>query len=187
MSNMSDIIAKTTKEDIINGSYDRPAGVSLLAILTGLGSGALLISQLLVFTKLTEASSTLGMSTMLLQGGIGFLGLLGLAATVGMWLGKKWGWWLTLFYFAYAVARNINVMISIASLTEQWGIPRQGVGMTYAKYGIRVLWNGFLLFYLCRESATTFFGTTEIKKWKALLIVFALCAAVFVIGSSLQE
>jgi hypothetical protein len=187
MSNMSDIVAKMTKEDIINGSYDRPAGVSLLAILIGLGGGALLITQLLVFNKLSEASSALGISTMLLQGGIGFLGLLGLAASVGMWLGKKWGWWLALFYFAYAVSRNVNVMISIASLTEQWGIPSQGIGMTYAKYGIRVLWNGSLLFYLCRESATTFFGTTETKKWKVLLIVFALCAAIFVIGSFLQE
>ena len=28
-----------------------------------------------------------------------------------MWLGKQWGWWLALFYFAYAVTRNVNVLL----------------------------------------------------------------------------
>jgi hypothetical protein len=183
---MSDLFAKMAKEDIMDGSYDRPAGVSLLAILLGLGGGVLLITQLMVFNKLSEASSKLGISTVVLQGGIGFLGLLGVAAGIGMWFGKKWGWWLALFYFAYAVTRNANVLISISSFTEQWGAPRQGIGMIYAKYGIRMLWNGFLLFYLCRENAAIYFRTTETKKWKALLLVFAFCVVLFVIGALLQ-
>ncbi|GAA3411527.1 hypothetical protein ACFFNY_20285 [Paenibacillus hodogayensis] len=183
---MSNLYTKMTKEDIIEGSYDRPVGVTLLAILLGLWGGGLLFTQLLVFSKVSEASSQLGISNVLLQSGIGFLGLLGVVASIGMWFGKKWGWWLALFYFAYAVTRNVNVVVSISSLSQQLGEPEQGIGMTYAKYGIRILWNGFLLFYLCRENASIFFRTTETKKWRALLLVFALCVVLFVIGTVSQ-
>lgn len=183
---MSNFLNQTKYEEIMEGDYDRPMGVSLLSALMIISSVVLLISQVTAFKTLIEASSILGVSNVFFQGALGFLGLLGVVGGVGMWLGKKWGWWLAMFYFAYSMTRNVNVIISIQGISDQFGMSGQDIGVYYLKYGIRALWNGILLFYMCRENATVFFNTMETKKWKALLIVFAICAAIFVIGSLLS-
>lgn len=177
---MSKLAAKIVEQDIVEGSFDRPISISLLAIWLAIGGGAILVPQLLFFGKLNGVSSALGISSVLLQGSIAFLGLLGLAAAVGMWLGKKWGWWLALFYFAYAATRDINVLLTAVGLAAAG----EAMGSAFVKYGAAVLWNGLLLFYLCRETASTYFRTTETRK--ALLLVFALCLALFAIASLWQ-
>jgi hypothetical protein len=127
-------------------------------------------------------AEVLGIPAAILQGAIGFLGLLGVVGAVGMWLGKRWGWWLALFFFAYAITRNVNVLISIRGISEQFGVPASDQGANYAKYGIRVLWNALLMVYLCGETAVTFFfGMKNVNKWKAVLLVFAVCIGIFLI------
>ncbi|MEW9697775.1 hypothetical protein [Paenibacillus sp. SI8] len=184
---MSNFTPRSVDQEIMEASYDRPAGVSLLAVLLAIGGVILLGTQLLAFSKLNEASTLIGVSSYFFQAAIGFLGLIGIAAAVGMWLGKKWGWWLALFYFAYAVTRNINVLISISSIYGQYSMPTNQITMNYIKYGIRALWNCFLLFYLCRETASTYFRTLETKKWKSLSIVFGICVVIFLSSSLLQR
>jgi uncharacterized membrane protein YkvI len=172
----------------MEGSYDRPLGVSLIAILLVLSGAGVLITQFLNFGKLNGAASDLGYSSVLFQGAICFLGVIGLSAGIGAWLGKKWGWWLAIFYFAYAIVREINVLVTIPGLFEQLNSAKQGVGIggTYVKYGVRVLWDAFLLYYLCRENPTLFFQTADVKRWKALLLVFAISIVIFAVGSVIQ-
>ncbi|MNZ70063.1 hypothetical protein D3C78_883830 [compost metagenome] len=174
---------KSSFDSIIEESYDRPMGLSLVAILLVLGGAGLLIIQLIAFSKLEEMSSLINVSNYVLQGAFVFVGLLGVAAGVGTWIGAKWGWWLALFYFAYAVTRNINVLLTIHNLMDQFGGTIGEAVKGYFKYGVRVLWDCALLFYLCSETATTFFKAKETKKWKALLIVFAICIALFLVGT----
>jgi hypothetical protein len=175
---MTNLQATNQREEIINGSYDRPAGVSVIAVLLAIGGAMLLITQLVAFNRLNETSSVLGIPAAILQGAIGFLGLLGVAGAGGMWLGKRWGWWLALFFFAYA----LNVLISIQGISEQLGVPASDQGVNYGKYGIRVLWNALLMVYLCGETAVTFFfGMKNVNKWKAVLLVFAVCIGIFLI------
>ncbi|MNE83862.1 hypothetical protein D3C80_1807170 [compost metagenome] len=69
-------------------------GLSLVAILLVLGGAGLLIIQLIAFSKLEEMSSLINVSNYVLQGAFVFVGLLGVAAGVGTWIGAKWGWWL---------------------------------------------------------------------------------------------
>lgn len=183
---MSNFATRSVEEEVMEASYDRPLGVSILAILLVIGGVILLGTQLLAFSKLNEASSLIGVSSYFFQAAIGFLGLIGISAAVGMWLGKKWGWWLALFYFAYAVTRNVNVLFSISSIADQYGVPTEQMTTNYIKYGIRILWNCFLLFYLCRETASTYFKTFDVNKWKSLSIVFGICIALFLFGSLLQ-
>lgn len=182
MSNLS----RATNEDIMEGNYDRPIGVSILAILMAISGVGLLIIQLLAFSVPNEASPLVGVTNTFIQAAIGFLGLLGLAGGVGMWLGKKWGWWLAMFYFAYAITRNANALLSINHISDQYGALEQNLTSYYIKYGIRILWNVLLLYFMCRENVMSFFNTTETKKWKALLIVFVICLAIFAAGMFLN-
>ncbi|WP_187768128.1 hypothetical protein [Paenibacillus sp. PL91] len=179
-------LSRATNEDIMEGNYDRPIGVSILAILMAISGVGLLIIQLLAFSVLNEASPLVGVTNTFIQAAIGFLGLLGLAGGVGMWLGKKWGWWLAMFYFAYAITRNANAWLSINHISDQYGALEQNLTSYYIKYGIRILWNVLLLYFMCRENVMSFFNTTETKKWKALLIVFVICLAIFAAGMFLN-
>ncbi|MFB9326162.1 hypothetical protein ACFFSY_09585 [Paenibacillus aurantiacus] len=169
-------------QETAEASYDRPMGVTLLAILLLVSGGAMAITQVMNFNALNEASDVLGVSSTFLQISVAFIGGLGIAAAAGMWFGLRWGWWLALFYFAYAICRNVNVMITIFSLADELGST-----MTYyIKYGIRVAWNAFLIAYLCRETASWYFKTNDTKKWKPLAAAFGAAIALFVVGSLTQ-
>ncbi|TVY08217.1 hypothetical protein FPZ49_20160 [Paenibacillus cremeus] len=135
----------------MEGNYDRPGVVSFFAVLMIISGVVLLVTQLLAVSQLNKASELIGVTNSFFQAAISFLGLLGIIGGVGMWFGKKWGWW--------------------------------AVGINYVKYGLRTLWNGFLLFYMFRENVLSFFNTTETIKWKALLIVFIMCILIFVLGT----
>jgi hypothetical protein len=179
-------LSRATNEEIMEGNYDRPIGVTILALLMAISGLGLLILQLIAFSVLNEASSLVGVTNTFFQAAIGFLGFLGVAGGVGMWLGKKWGWWLALFYFAYAITRNVNALLSISDISDQYGALEQSLTSYYIKYGIRILWNVLLLYFMCRENVMSYFNTTETKKWKALLIVFVVCIAIFVAGMLLN-
>lgn len=177
---MSDFKTNTLMDNVLEGTYDRPAGVSVISVILALSSGLTLITLLLNLGKLGEASSTIGLPSMLLQAGIGFLGLSGFAASIGMWLGKRWGWWIALFYFTYAVTRNLNVMISISTIANDLD-STQNLGSYYVKYGVRMAWNGYFIYYLCTDNPAYYFGTTEVNKWKAVLMVSAVCLLIFAV------
>lgn len=176
---VSELFRKSLQEEIAESSYDRPAGISFLAVILAIGGGLGIVLQLIAFSKLEDLSEVLGVSAVLVQGALLLLSGSALAAAVGMWIGAKWGWWLALFYFAYAVTRNANAFLSISSLADQFGASGEFRSTNYVKYGIRMVWNALLLAYLCRENASFYFRTTETSKWKALGIVFGISIGLF--------
>ncbi len=101
------------EHNVMEHSYDRPMTITLISILLVIGGLVLLVTQLTTFSMLSDVSSELGVSAVLLQAAFAFLGVLGVAAGIGGWFGKKWGWWLALFYFAYAAARASNNGVNI--------------------------------------------------------------------------
>lgn len=176
---------KEAADYIMSSSYDRPVGISVMAILLLFSGALLLVTQLLALNALTETSSGTVASNGLLQGIIAFLGLVGTGAGVGTIFGKKWAWWLALLYFAYGVFRNANGMFFIDPIARHIGELPQNLGMYYVKYGVRMVWDLLLIIYLFRNSVMTYFRVTDTKKWRALLIVCAIHAALFVICSFL--
>lgn len=156
--------------------------VTLIAILLFIEGCILTVTQLVAFKSLSVSSAEIGIPEVLLQGAITFLGVLGIVSGIGAWLGMKWGWWLAIFYFVYAIARNANTIISIDDVVDQLGAPGQGTAFYYIKYGIRILWNGLILLFLVRsETVNTYFSTINIPKWKALASVFGIIFLLFVI------
>ncbi|MNP55860.1 hypothetical protein D3C76_1505360 [compost metagenome] len=128
----------------------------------------------------------MGSFGILLQISLAIIGLTGVGAAAGMWTGKKWGWWLALFYAAYALCRNGNAVITLyVSLRDLPGVADQ-LGSYYFKYGYRVLWNGFLLFYLCKEDPTRYFGIEAMNKWLALAKVCGVSILILILMSAVQ-
>ncbi|WP_018757747.1 hypothetical protein [Paenibacillus terrigena] len=179
---MSNFSTDKSVHNVMEQSYDRPLGVSLLAVILMIGGITTLVMQIMAWNTLNDASTMFGVSSHFLQGAIAFLGLLGCAAAVGLWIGKSWGWWLALLYFAYAVTRNMTVILSISNLADQFNVSGQETGSYYLKYGVRMLWNGCLMYYLCRgEMVLSYLQTERTNKWKALGIVFVISIVPFVV------
>ncbi|MUT68592.1 hypothetical protein [Paenibacillus sp. NEAU-GSW1] len=171
---------RPASHEVMEYNYDRPFSVTLLAILLILGGGSLVVVQLITFASLSKFLAELGFSGVLIQVAIAFLGLLGIASGIGTFLGKKWGWWLAVFYFAYAISRNLTAIISIQDIISQVGAPENGAGSYYLKYGIRAVWNGLILWYLVRsEAVNSYFSTGDTPKWKAILVVFGIIALIY--------
>jgi hypothetical protein len=168
--------------EVNEGNYDRPLSVTLISILLIVGGVILTVTQLFALKSINDASAGIGIPAVLLQGSIAFLGLLGIAGGVGAWMGKKWGWWLAIFYFAYALGRNVNAIISIKDIVDQFGAPSQGMAFYYIKYGIRVLWNGLIFLFLVRsDTVNAYFSTENIPKWRAAAIVFGIVILIYVV------
>jgi hypothetical protein len=102
----------------------RPAYLGWLAGYLAIYGGVLLALQLFAYKNLQESGVSMDYSPLLLLVSIIFLGVLGITAGAGLWWGKKWGWWLSAFYFLYAFSRELNILVNPASAgmetTRSW-------------------------------------------------------------------
>ena len=101
---------------------NRPIGISILAVLYILGGVAILGLQIGTSGALQEAFKEMGIATILGTLSLTFLGVLGVAAGIGMWRGKVWGWWLGAFYLTYSVARSANALFLMPMIAEQYNV-----------------------------------------------------------------
>lgn len=186
MSFLPNGFSQDVSQEIENKNYDRPAGITLLALLFGIGGAAGLLFQLANFNNLNNIDPEWGIMSTLLQISLAIIGLTGVGAAVGMWMGKKWGWWLALFYAAYAVYRSGYALITLYTTFRDIPEAADQLGSYYFKYGWRVLWNGFLLFYLCRESVGLYFRNETTNKWLALAKVFGISILIYALMSAVQ-
>lgn len=60
------------------------------------------------------------------------------------------------------------------------------MGSYYFKSGYRVLWNAFLLFYLCKKDSIRYFGIEGMNKWLALVKVCGVSILILILMSAVQ-
>lgn len=161
---------------------DRPAGVSILAVLHLIGGVLLLGAQVLLlanFDRLQEGMYAVGIPPVLLVFGVMLLAGIALASGIGMWLGTRWGWWCATFYYVYSIARNANAFLMVSDLSDALEGGTRGPGYYYAKFGGRVVVHFLLLLYFFKSNVVAYFGMDDVHKGKAVGILIAVTAAVF--------
>ena len=171
----------------------RPKGISILSILHLIGgvSGALLIAPVVAeFNQSPEASqifNAMGIPPLSILINIILILTIALASGIGMWNGKKWGWYLGSFYYLYSVFRNAGALISIPRLCSQ--IPPQEMetlahqpSYYYAKHATRVVVHFLLYLYFFKGNVRDFFAVSEQKKWKPVIIELGTCLAISGVG-----
>jgi hypothetical protein len=173
-----------------NPMIPRPIGISLLAGLSVLGSVVLASGCVYLAisdnTELKANLNTLGIPFSLLWIGILLLAVLGFVGGIGAWTGKAWGWWLLAFYYVYGIARNANALYSVSVLANE--IPTdspRGPGYYYAKFACRLCIDVLILIYLYKTNVLSFFGLSEIKKIKSLVILVTATILLFALGTIL--
>ncbi len=107
---------------------------------------------------------------------------LGLAAGVGMWLGRRWGWWLGVFGVVSAALRNLWVIAGLPSLMTGMGVGGRGATILYARFGFRVVLAGLIAVYLFRADVLEYFRMPRVSRGKALAVVAALSVLLIAAG-----
>jgi predicted small integral membrane protein len=164
---------------------DRPVGISILSVLHfigGIGAIAMAAFFLVMLQKpqFAEKFSAIGIPVPLLVAAIVFLGVLGLASSVGMWRGARWGWYLGSFYYAYSILLNVNALLSIGNLFRSFP-PDEHANMThspsfqYTKFAVRLLISTLIYLYFFKDNVREYFGLHDSKRWIAVAIQFFLC------------
>lgn len=173
------------------GHTTRPTGISILAVLHIL-SGALgfiviasLVAQFRQNPEALQFLNTLGLPPALFIFAIVLLFSLSTVSGIGMWKGKRWGWYLGSFYYLYSVVRNAITLITIPVLTrfispEEFAEAGYGPSYYYVKYGGRVLVNLLIYLYFFKSNVREFFALAEYQKWKPVVIELWICVAIVV-------
>ena len=162
----------------LNGAAaKRPVGVSILAVLHVMGGVGLLAVQVAYRRGLGDAAAELGFSQLHLLFSVVLLGVLGVVSGLGMWLGRRWGWWLAVFSYAYAVLRAGNVLLILTQVGPELGVQQAEMTRHAIKFGGRIALNSLLIVYFCRPAVRKFFKTGHIGYGAMIVKVGAGLAA----------
>lgn len=180
---MSDLYTKKEVEEYVtNVTLERPLGVSIAAILLIFNGALLLVIQLLTLNALNEASTLVGICRGMFQGFIALLGIAGTTAGVGMLFGKKWAWWLAVFYFTYETMYYVCTILFIPDISPILGSVQLSPALYYIKYGMRIIWNFLFTLFMCHSTVTRFFQTNEVHKRRACIALFVMNGVIVGIG-----
>lgn len=172
----------------------RPVGIAILSWLHIAGAAIGSVVVLVFVPKIKgepealRALTTIGVPPVLLLVGIVFLLVLTGASGIGMWTGRRWGWFLGAFYYAYGIVRNLNALIAIPRLLgalspEDPAGVAHGDGFYYMKYGARVVVYALLYLYFFRANVRAHFGLQRKSKWIPAVAQFAVCILIALVFS----
>jgi hypothetical protein len=164
---------------------ERPTGVTILSVLHVIGGVILLGAQVMLlanFDRVSQGLDAAGIPPVLLVMGIMLLAGIALTSGIGMWLGTRWGWWCSVFYYIYSVARNANAFLVVSDLADELERDSRGPGYYYAKFGGRIVIHFLLLLYFFNANVLEYFETEDVNKGKAIGIVILVTALIFALS-----
>jgi hypothetical protein len=127
--------------------------------------------------KIQDFMSVFGIPAAALVAGVAFLGVLALIAAVGMWRGKRWGWWLGAFYYSYSVARAAAGLAFVYFVVEQLDgdAAPTGADLFRAKAKLigRIVVSSLLFLYFFKANVRDYFTLGQASRLKAAGILIA--------------
>lgn len=114
---------------------------------------------------------------------IGFIGgIAGLASGLGLWLGKKWGWWLATYYYLQFVVGTAIMMsvILVTSLLVGEKLPQATSGKLLRDFFWTIAF-GSLTWYMLTAKVYRYFDFRRLTRPKAFWILFGVSFAIFVL------
>ncbi len=170
----------------------RPRSVTVLAVFQMLG-GVMAVGQVLIGSEIASgAANSLGLFGQQHLTLAMLLGLMHFAAGIGMWTGKRWGWWLAAFSYLYAVMSDIGTVLLMPDLFTTVDEPIGGIGFAVARLFGAIIGAVLIFVYWFRETVLDYFDLLDLPKVKALAglagaTVLALGAVYLAAGGAYRE
>lgn len=155
----------------------RPLLISFFSISVILGGILLFVCQIFWGNLLSQAMEFIEIPSDLMVVSFLFLGILSLIAGIGAWKGKKWGWWIGIFYFIYAIARNTNTLFLIFYLP----VNSEQFTKYFIKSQIRIIFNCLWVFYFFKSNVMNYFQVNNIRFRKKFFILVLATSAIFLL------
>ncbi|PQO30432.1 hypothetical protein DTL21_24060 [Bremerella cremea] len=156
--------ATVDADQALSAPAKRPLGISILAILSLLSGIIYLLEAGFMFfvgpIPFVSGAGVLLVSLRLIWG-ILALGLLGMAAAIGLWRGTKWGWWLAAIRYVYGVANSMTLLVWVFSTTFTLGAVGHNSDGIILQNGLGLILSVMFLLYLQRKNALTYFGLDQ--------------------------
>lgn len=117
------------------------------------------------------------------------LGIINLGSGIGMWLGKRWGWYLGAICYCYAIIRNSVALVQLSQILRVFNHLQQEAGLSYIKFSARIIGNGLILSYLFKSNVTNYFQVNNRSNWKKAGLVLGVTLIIFlgVFGSTFLQ
>ncbi len=166
----------------------RPIGVSILAILH-LAGGVIGESVFIYRLDLDMDIPIFGLSPALILGVIILFFSLVAVSGIGLWKGKKWGWYIAGLFYLYGILRNglsliivplIPLLMETVPVTDIIDMSR-GPVYYYSRHGISFAVYFLIYIYLFKNNVREFFSLATQKKWKLVFIELGMISAIGVI------
>ena len=150
----------------------RPLGVSILAVLTGV-LGLILLAAFIVLLMNWRENNEFAINRRLAPSIFWFFtGLsvvLAFATSIGMWQGRKWGWWLACTGFVLFVIQNVGSVI-LVNLSSNASSIAAFLSVDSLKFLVRgIIFVGILAYWL-RRSVQRYFDLEKIGRIKAVVL-----------------
>ncbi|NIV37019.1 MAG: hypothetical protein GWN58_48585, partial [Anaerolineae bacterium] len=104
------------------------------------------------------------------------------AAGIGMWLGRPWGWWLAAFSFLYSLVNNVSSLLLLPDMVGSSGEPDIRAGSYVIRELFDIGWDLIVLAYWFREGVRDYFGLLDFSRLKAIAGLVAVTILVFAAG-----
>lgn len=163
-------------------SRERPRFIAVLAVLQIVGGAILIAAILLGYKGISDTLSGTGLSWRNLSVASILYATLGIAAGIGMWRGKPWGWWLAAFSYFYGILRSVTALLTIPDMVYALGEPARGVGYYYTREIGQIGWGILITGYWFSQNVLYYFGLTQLSRLRAFLTLVGVSVVVFGVG-----
>ncbi len=164
---------------------NRPVGISALAVAYLLGGLFFLTRDALFWApRFSNGTAPLDAGSLFTIGVVMAFSLHPFIASIGMWTGRSWGWWLGVLFPCLGIAGGA-IFLSMSGDS----IPDELAPRMKALYVKRVLWtvlHALLLLYFFWANVAMHYSVDGIRLWKRIGILAAITAgtmACLIVGS----
>jgi hypothetical protein len=155
----------------------RPFGITILSTLLTVGGLLMLASMWEIPVDLPKDVERVGFLGAQPHAATAFIGILGVAGGVGMFCGKRWGWWLGSILLWYSAVIEVSAIHDVASIARRHAVPALSVGLSYAGHLGEALIAALLSWYLFSNPVSAYFQFPPRSKSVRCLFLFGATTA----------
>lgn len=159
----------------------RPSGITGLSILN-IFLGAASLYGLTQYAVLSGKLPVSGLNTAIIIA----IGLLLIVSGVGLFLGKRWGWWIGAFYYFYRAVGSAMVFLLALFFVGIDDGANSEAGLDLARGFMRIIGPIVVIVFLYSKNVLQYFGIADHIKKRSTWVLIALALGISILNIVLR-
>lgn len=158
---------------------DRPVGLTVLAVLHLLGGLFLCALTMLLGGMATAMGPALGVAKVIIVLSMLIVVIVPLASAVGIFIGERWGWWVSAYFYVHAISQNLQRIFLAGDVGAALGV-QIDQAENLRVVAVRSLISVLILMYLFQPKVLDYFNIVHDSRWKSLGILVGVHVALVI-------